>query len=145
LEFFKNIWATVTHRLYIIIKLPVDLVLKAARFVTNLYYYYNQPAADVNQPVNTIEPGDTTPHSEVASSQNSTRPQPIPMPKNTYIHGTTSSIFATLAKTKFKFMSPMKMLESYGLAPMGGEITGGGLITPVDACNPCFGILKGGG
>lgn len=63
------------------------------------------------------------------------------MPKNKYIHGTTSRIFATLAKTDFQFMSPMQMLEKYKLAPMSGEITKGGLSTPSSTCNMCFGKL----
>lgn len=67
------------------------------------------------------------------------------MIENTYIHGTTSSIFATLAKTEFKFMSPIKMLETYGLAPMGGEITEGGLAAPASICSMCFGVLKSNG
>lgn len=61
---------------------------------------------------------------------------------NPFIHGTNSSIFALLPKTNFKLISPMDMLATYNLAPMSGEISQGGLATPISKCNMCFGMLS---
>lgn len=43
-----------------------------------------------------------------------------------FIHGTNSSIFATLLKTDFQIMSPLEMMDDYQTSPMSGELTLGG-------------------
>lgn len=43
-----------------------------------------------------------------------------------FIHGTNTSIFALLPTTKFQIMSPLAMIDQYGIAPVSGEITDGG-------------------
>ncbi len=68
---------------------------------------------------------------------------PLPITYNPRIHGTNSSIFALLDKTEFQLISSIDMLEKFLLAPMGGEITQGGLSTLLTRCNPCFGELMG--
>lgn len=42
------------------------------------------------------------------------------------IHGTNSAILALLDKTDYQFMNPIDMAREYGLAPLCGEINGGG-------------------
>lgn len=49
------------------------------------------------------------------------------LPFNPLIHGTTSLLFVNLDKTDNKLLPVRDMLESFNLAPMGGEISGGGL------------------
>jgi len=43
-----------------------------------------------------------------------------------FVHGTNTSILATLPKTKFTVMSPLEMMDTYQTAPMTGELTCGG-------------------
>jgi hypothetical protein len=43
-----------------------------------------------------------------------------------FIHGTNSAIFSILAKSKYKLMSPLEMMDEYKAAPMSGELTQGG-------------------
>src|SRR5437763_10737029 len=61
------------------------------------------------------------------------------MMNNPYIHGTTSDILNALPYTDFRLMGPIDLIETYGIAPMTGEITGGGLSSIKDRCMTCFG------
>ncbi len=61
---------------------------------------------------------------------------------NPYIHGTNSSMLLLLDRTEFEMINSVDMLEKYNVAPMGGEITNGGLSNPSAKCNPCFGQLN---
>ena len=45
---------------------------------------------------------------------------------NPYIHGTNSNILELLIHTDFYLMEPIDMIDKYGIAPITGEITGGG-------------------
>lgn len=60
------------------------------------------------------------------------------MPNNIYIHGTTSAALPTL---RYGLMSPITLLNKHMMAPMGGEITEGGLSTPKSTCDTCFALL----
>ena len=63
--------------------------------------------------------------------------------KNPYIHGTNSNILELIKHTEFNLMGPIEMIEKYKIAPMTGEITGGGLDSVWCECEPCFGRIKG--
>ena len=58
---------------------------------------------------------------------------------NRYIHGTTSEILNLLPYTDFTLMSPLTMIEKYNIAPISGEIIGGGFDRIASDCNTCFG------
>ena len=58
---------------------------------------------------------------------------------NPYIHGTVSSVLDVIPLTDFQFMSPLTMIEKYGIAPESGELTGGGFDSVRSDCYPCFG------
>lgn len=60
---------------------------------------------------------------------------------NPFLHGTNSSVLALLPKTQFQFLSPLVMMDNYQLAPMAGEISGGGLNSLADG-RMCFGRLN---
>ncbi|HTM64537.1 MAG TPA: SidE phosphodiesterase domain-containing protein [Gammaproteobacteria bacterium] len=57
---------------------------------------------------------------------NAPQPADIKPTFDPFLHGTNSSIFAVLPKTKYKLMSPLKMAEKYHAAPLCGELLGGG-------------------
>lgn len=60
---------------------------------------------------------------------------------NPFIHGTNSSVLAILPATKFEFISPLDMMEKYGVAPMSGEIAEGGAMGPLSEGAVRFGRL----
>lgn len=60
---------------------------------------------------------------------------------NPFIHGTTSKALALMGKTGFFLQGPIDMVDQYGVAPLGGELTGGGLRDAKARCLPCFGRL----
>jgi hypothetical protein len=60
---------------------------------------------------------------------------------NPWIHGTTSRILSLLPLTNFELVEPIMMIEKYHLAPITGEITGGGLSRVWDRCEPRFGRI----
>ena len=62
--------------------------------------------------------------------------------RNPYIHGTVSSVLDFLPLTDFQFMSPLTMIEKYGIAPESGELTGGGFDSVRSDCYPCFGRAR---
>ena len=64
---------------------------------------------------------------------------------NPYIHGTNSSVLALLPKTDFTFLSPIDMVELFNIAPIGGEITEGGLSTVMSKSAMAFGRLQSEG
>lgn len=64
---------------------------------------------------------------------------------NPYIHGTNSIVFSLLERTHLSMLSPVEMLELYGIAPLNGEISGGGLSTISARSNTCFGRLNAKG
>ena len=66
-------------------------------------------------------------------------------PFNPYIHGTSAAIFARLARTDMQLVSPVDMLEIYGMAPPSGEIVRGGLDSVGNRCLPCFGKVRSDG
>jgi len=59
-----------------------------------------------------------------------------------FLHGTNSSVLALLPKTNFQFLSPMQMIDQYGLAPLCGEIEKGGLVGLNPNGRMCFGRLS---
>lgn len=61
---------------------------------------------------------------------------------NPYIHGTTSKVLDVIKYTDYSIMSPIDMIETFGLAPLGGELTGGGFNQASCRCYPCFGRIK---
>lgn len=73
-------------------------------------------------------------------------------PFNPYIHGTNSASLPLLTRTNLSMISPYEMLETYGLAPMSGELDSyeGYVRNETDIVNPpkhvCFGrmLAKGG-
>jgi hypothetical protein len=70
--------------------------------------------------------------------------EPIKAGFNPFIHGTNSSVLALLPRTNFEFLSPLKMMRQYNLAPMNGEISHGGLQNLADGAM-CFGRLNSDG
>ncbi len=62
---------------------------------------------------------------------------------NPYIHGTNSAALALMTQTDFSLMSAIEMLEQYGLAPLCGELTQGGLDSAMADGKPCFAKLSG--
>ena len=62
---------------------------------------------------------------------------------NPYIHGTNSAALALMTQTDFRLISAVEMLEKYGLAPLCGELTHGGLSTAMSDGKPCFAKLSG--
>lgn len=62
-----------------------------------------------------------------------------------YTHATTSLLFSRLVRTNKQLMSPIKMLKLFGIAPPGGEITGGGLDALHAKGKPSFGLLDATG
>jgi hypothetical protein len=65
------------------------------------------------------------------------------MQTNPYIHGTVSEVLDVLKETNFELMEPIAMIEQYGVAPVTGELTGGGFDKVSSRCNPCFGRIFG--
>lgn len=61
---------------------------------------------------------------------------------NPFIHGTDSSVLKLLPITNFTLFSPITMIENYGIAPEGGEITGGGLCSPHSTSCMAFGRVQ---
>ncbi len=62
---------------------------------------------------------------------------------NLFIHGTNSSVLAQLIHTEFTLFSPLWMIEKYQIAPLGGELTLGGLDTVNAESRLAFGRLVG--
>ena len=58
---------------------------------------------------------------------------------NPYIHGTNSNVLDLLTYTDFSLMEPIDMIDKYAVAPVTGEITGGGFDSVWSKCEPCFG------
>lgn len=63
--------------------------------------------------------------------------------QDTYIHGTTSSLFFSLPSTEFCLCSGEDLLYTYNLAPSSGEIHKGGYAAPFYDGQPAFGRIKG--
>ena len=61
--------------------------------------------------------------------------------KEIYIHGTDSKILSYLPKTEFKLIDVKEMLIKYKIAPLTGEIAGGGLSQADSPCSTSFGLL----
>ncbi len=70
--------------------------------------------------------------------------KPTQMKFDPYLHGTTSRTLALLAMTDFKLVHPINLLADYGLAPLNGELNGGGLHGWYINPNLSFGRLKQG-
>ena len=60
---------------------------------------------------------------------------------STYIHGTVSDMLNVLPYTNFEFLEPIAMIEKYNVAPLSGEITGGGFSNVWHRVQPCFGVM----
>lgn len=58
-----------------------------------------------------------------------------------FLHGTNSSVLTLLSLTQFKFLSPVTMMQKFGIAPLSGEISLGGLAKPESDGRMCFGRL----
>lgn len=61
---------------------------------------------------------------------------------NPFIHGSNSRTLILMKRTEFKLMSPIDMITNYGIAPLAGEIEGGGYQNHYSRCNPCFSTLN---
>jgi len=57
------------------------------------------------------------------------------------LNGTNSNILELLTYTDFCLMEPIEMIEKYGIAPITGEIKGGGFDSVWCRCYPCFGRI----
>lgn len=80
--------------------------------------------------------------SQTETSQTETNQSDINQPKlNPYIHGTTSAILDLLPLTDFKLNDAISLIETYNIAVMSGEITGGGYDSVNCRCMPCFGRI----
>jgi hypothetical protein len=76
-----------------------------------------------------------------SSSQSESNPSEHSQNLNPYIHGTTSQILPLLPLTEFQLMDAITMIEQYHLAPLTGEIDGGGWDAVECRCKPCFGVV----
>ena len=65
----------------------------------------------------------------------------VPAVYNPLIHGTTSPALLIMAQTDFQLMGPLSLIKQYGLAPLSGELTQGGLAIIGQDCRPCFALL----
>ena len=67
----------------------------------------------------------------------------IDNPFDPYLHATTSHLFALLHRTDMQLLSPVQMLNSYLVAPVGGEFSKeGSYISVVDKYQPSFAKLR---
>lgn len=62
---------------------------------------------------------------------------------NPYIHGTSFGALNILHHTEYNLMDPITTIETYGIAPLTGEITREGFDTASSRCNTCFGRVYG--
>lgn len=69
-------------------------------------------------------------------------PAPLFQSPEVFMHGTNSSVLALLDKTEMQLISPIEMIRKYQLAPLSGEISGGGLENVQSDTNTCFGELN---
>ena len=67
---------------------------------------------------------------------------PLTKDSKPFIHGSSSSVLALLPYTEFMLYSPVWMMNEYQIAPIGGEIVGGGLRSIEAQSELAFGVAS---
>jgi len=67
---------------------------------------------------------------------------PLAKNSNPFIHGCNSAVLALLPHTEFTLYSPVWMMDKYQIAPLGGEINGGGLDSIKSESKLAFGRVR---